>query len=214
MAEPRSRKQILNLSLVALVCLLAAWGIWQAQRVMRADFTAMQARYRIDGWAAGKSQWTVPAWIEARDDLLEASRIAPDNPLTFDYLAQLNALRGRRAWEAPELRKAYFSDALRFQKISLALRPENGAAWASLALGHFALEDHPAAFGALRQALRYGPYEVPVKQMAEELVLAMWAEAPADLHAWLLQRHRDGTSDEKADIDRLAKRYGVRIQEG
>lgn len=207
MAE-RSPKQLLNLGLVVLVCLVAAWGIWQAQRIMRADFTAMQARYRIDGWTSGKAQWTVPEWVEARDDLLEAARIAPDNPLTFDHLGLLNTLRGRRAWAAPELRKAYFSDALRFQKISLGLRPQNGAAWANLAMSHFALDDHPAAFDALRNAIRYGPYEVPVKQMADELLLAMWPEAPTDLHDWLLARHRDGTPDEKADIDRLAKRYG------
>ncbi len=211
MAE-RSRKSLINIGVAALVCMLAAWGIWQGQRIMRADFTAMQARYRIEGWMSGKLNWTVPEWVQARDDLLAAAEIAPDNPLTFDYLGLLNALRGRRAWGAPELRTAYFTDARRFQEQSLKLRPENGSAWANLALSQFALGEHGPAFESLRQALKYGPYEVSVKQMSEELVLAMWREAPPDLRAWLQQRHRDGTPDEKADIDRLAKRYAVRIQ--
>lgn len=195
-----------------LVIILAAWGIWQAQRIACGDFVSMQARYRIDGWLSGKTQWTVPQWLAARDDLLASARITPDSPVTFDYLAVLNMLRGQRAWAAPSLREAYFTDALNYQRVSLQLRPENGAAWANLALSQYALDDHPGAAESMRMALRYGPHELRVKQLLSDLVLSMWADVPDDLKNWLLVLHRDGKDFEKHYIERLAKQYGVLIQ--
>jgi tetratricopeptide (TPR) repeat protein len=204
-------KRVLNWVLVCVVFVITLWAIWQAQRVMRADFLSLQARYRIDLWSREKARWTVAEWIEARDDLLTSADVAPDNPLTFDYLGLLNALRGKQAWDTPALRHAYFSEAMAFQRRSLQLRPENGAAWANLALSQFALDDHAGAIASMRSALKFGPYELPVKLMSSELVLAMWAEAPTDMKDWLLSRHKDGQSDERRDIERIAKRYGLSL---
>lgn len=195
------------------VLVLAAWGIWQAQRIARGDFASMQARYRIDAWLTGKTQWSVPQWVAARDDLLDAARMTPDNPVTFDYLAVINMLRGQRAWSAPSLRKAYFGEALNYQLASLQLRRENGAAWANLALSQYALDESAAAYDSMRLALRYGPHELRVKQLLSGIVLSQWAEAPEDLKNWLLALYRDGKGYEKRDIERLAKQYGVSIKD-
>lgn len=193
---------------LALVLLVLFWGMWQAQRVMRGDFAAMQARYRIDTWTSGAAKWSVEQWLDARDDLLKAAKITPDNPLVFDYLGILYTLRGQRAWENDVLRRSFFSDALRFQQISLRLRPHNGAAWANLALSQYALGQHQDAIASIVLAMRDGPNETKVRQVVSELVCAMWSELPDSLHTWLRKRYQVAESWERQDLERLAARYG------
>lgn len=192
-----------------LVLIVVAWGVWQASRVARADFASMQARYRVDAWLAGKEKWTLPQWVVARSDLLEAARIAPDSPITFDYLAALYIIRGQRAWSLDDLRQAYFTDAETYQRQSLLLRPHNGAAWANLALSQHALGESEGMIESMRKALTYGPNELRVRQVLGELVLANWKVAPDDLRDWLKERHETGPIYEKRNIERLAQRYGV-----
>lgn len=201
------RRKLANALLASLILLAVAWGAWQGQRVMRGDFTSMQARYRIDTWVSGKAKWSVSEWVQARDDLLEAAEIMPDNPLIFDYLGMLNTLRGERAWNEESLRKGYFSEAMDYQQTSLRLRPQNGAAWSNLALSFYALGDHAAAGNALEQALKYGPYEVAVKRLTADLVLAMWPSMSAGLHEWLLALYRGAPAHERQAMELLAKKY-------
>lgn len=201
------RAKIINLALFAVIAFAALWGIWQGQRIMRADLHGMQARYRVNAWATGRLPWTITEWLQAREDLRASARIAPDSPLTFDFLGMLYSLRGQRGWNVPELRVGYYTEAMQAQKASLALRPENGAAWANLALSQFAVEDPAGAAESMRNAIRYGPYEVVVKHRVTEIVFAMGRSAPADLRTWLRQRYETGLPDEKRDIEKLAKQY-------
>lgn len=194
--------------LVAMVCL---WGIWQAQRIMRADFFAAQARYQIGTWVAGSATWTPAQWDEAKQALLESAQVAPDNPQTFDYLGLVFSLRGRQVWDDSAARRSYFLEARRFQERSLALRPEHGAAWASLAFTHYALGESAEQVQAMRQALRFAPNELQVNLLLAELVLANWTTVPEDLRAWLLERLVKGPMSEKQDIVRLMRRYGVSL---
>ncbi|NSL54048.1 tetratricopeptide repeat protein [Uliginosibacterium aquaticum] len=202
------RSKLGNWLLICLILLAAGWGMWQGQRLMRGDFSAIQARYRIDTWVAGSAKWTVPEWMQARDDLLAAAEIMPDNPLTFDYLGILNTLRGQRGWNEPSLRKGYFGEAMGYQQTSLRLRPQNGAAWSNLALSFYALGDHAGAAASLEQALKYGPYELGVKKLSSDLVLAMWPDMPPSLQQWLLALYRTSPPWERQVLEKLAKSYG------
>jgi len=182
--------------------------------MVRADLLSMRARYEIDAWMAGGAGWTLPEWKNARDALLQARAITPDDPLLYDYLGVLDVLRGQMGWRAEGIRKVYFGEALGYQKESLRLRWHNGAAWANLALSEYALDDHKAALEAAERAIEYGPNEVRVRSLVSELTLAMWSQAPVNMKTWVQQNHLRAQSDELKMFVDLERRYGVDVMRG
>lgn len=164
---------------------VAVWLVSFASSMIRADFASMAARYRLDTWMTGAQPWSVQEWVDARADLQAAIRITPQNPALQDYLGSLYAFRGYEARRNPVLRKAFYEEALPYQRQSLALRQHNAAAWLNYALSQHAVEgDQEAGLFAERKALEFGKNELFVRQKLQSLIFINWDTQPSDLRAW------------------------------
>lgn len=170
---------------VAVVAAVVAWAVPEGWRLFQGDVQALEARAMAMAWADGKP-WAVEDWNFAQDQLKRAVQITPDNPVLYDYLASLQVIRANAARAFPEQARAYYEEAARYQRQSLALRPGHGMAWA-----HMALIEHGLAPGSAQQWAAWersrerAPYEPPAERMRADLVLADWATAPATAMAWL-----------------------------
>jgi hypothetical protein len=109
------------------------------------------------------------AWLQVRNDLLEARRLTPADPTVFESLGVLHARRGQSPITLAYARD-YFSDAV-------VLRPSSPYTWANLASTKYRLKQSGAGFEqALDNAIRLGPWEPAVHRLGTDLGLSVYDE--------------------------------------
>lgn len=194
---------------VLAAAVLVAWAVPEAWRLFRGDVAALEARAMAMSWADGKP-WATEDWNFARDELLRAAQITPDNPVLHDYLASLYVIRAGALRAFPEQAGELYAQAAMHQRQSLALRPGHGMAWA-----HMALIEHGLSPGSAKQweawerSRQRAPYEPPAERMRADLVLADWASAPAETKAWLQQYDAKTWLAERQRLRQFAAAAGV-----
>ncbi|WP_110402155.1 hypothetical protein [Sphaerotilus hippei] len=196
------------LVVAALGTVAAGAMVREAGRVFSASWSTAELRNDLNDWSTGRAPWTPEQWQQAEGTLKAALELTPDDVVLIDQLAQLHALRGQSVWTggqpgSPEI--GWYTQALTLQQRSVALRPGNAQAWASLAVMQSAA-GQPAAtvFASWRRANELGPKEEDVQPTLAALVLRHWQETPEDVMAWMLRR-------EPGIIDRL-RREGLALQ--
>lgn len=188
---------------------LGAWLIISAQRLIVSDWLAMEPRYRIGLWAAGKGPWSMDQWSAMQGKLRRALEVDADNPVLHDYLGALYALQGRKYWRSEALRRGFFLDARRHQEASLRLRQVNGRTWASLALSQYALGAPQERFlHAVRQARYHAPHDPQVHKLVVPLLLSSRQSIPADLDGWIISLCANPITNRNGWIDRLLAEAG------
>lgn len=199
------------LAALVVLLLLGSWLFWSAQRLVVADWLAMEPRYRIGLWVAGKAGWDMAQWSAMQAKLRRALAVDGDNPVLHDYLGALYALQGRKYWRSEALRRGFFLDARRHQEASLRLRQVNGRTWASLALSLHALGAPQERFlHAVRQARYHAPHDPQVHKLVLALLFARRQALPADLDDWVRSLRANPVTNRNGWIDRIARDAGVR----
>lgn len=200
-------------AVVALLAMLLLAGIAlvpEALRMIRSDLGSMTARSTVSKWLAGEPGADTGAWFAVRDDLLDAARISPGDPVLQDYLGSLHALRGVLLWDDEAERLRLYGQALQHQRASLALRPHNGLAWANAAASHAVLGERGGAFEqAWNAALAYGPNEADVQAVLYELAFSNWQAATPAMQAWVAERYLAGSPRLRARMAEAADRHGL-----
>lgn len=192
-----------------LVLVFGTAGFY-AVKLIRADFEVLEARSMVRSWADGSSSWTVKKWQQAHDDTLAALRITPNNPSLHDQMGVIFLIRARDAWPSKAMEKLLYTEAARWQRSSLNLRPGHGWTWAALAESLHALQ--PAsdeAWQAWRQAQRYTPHELTVELNLFRIGFSQWKAAPADVRAWMRNTWQQAGAGQRQRIDKIAAQYKV-----
>ncbi|GAP35635.1 hypothetical protein ISF6_1408 [Piscinibacter sakaiensis] len=193
----------------ALVLVFAA-AAFHAAKLIRADFAAMEARALVRSWADGSTRWTVRQWQLAHDDTLSALRITPDNPALHDQMAVIFLIRARDAWPSKAMQQLLYTEAARWQRSSLALRPGHGWTWAALAESLNALcPGSEEAWHAWRQAQRFTPHEMTVEPNLYRIGFAQWKTAPSDVKAWMRATYEQAALAQRRRIDDIAAQFEV-----
>lgn len=200
------------LLLVALA--IGGWVFWDGQRMIRADAHSLGARKQIVGWASGESQPASAAeWDEARDAMLAALDITPDNAALQEQMGDLYVVAGRRDWADQALRLRHFGQAVAYYQKALALRPTDPQTWASLAVAYQGLGQTGAPLHqAWAKALALGPNEGHVQPMLLETALATWSASSNEMKSWMIQFHDNGSLTQRKAISEIALRYGLQFQ--
>lgn len=182
-----SRRVVSFLALLPVAC-VGAWVFVQATQMVRSDLASVSARYHITAWATGRLPWDVSQWVDARDGLQASIRIAPDNPLFYDYLGAMYAFRGNVASRNVAVSRVFFEQAMPYQLKSIELRPHNASAWANYAHTLYMLGVRDGRLQeAERHAIELGQYESGVRRTVQDVMLGSWQSQPADLQAWMQQ---------------------------
>ncbi len=145
--------------------------IIELSRIGLADFMRLEPATYLDSVRAANALPSHARLMEARERLLAAGTLDPDNPVIPEYLGQIAFYRAMLAPSDAQLQQKYFSDALVNYEAALTLRPNSGYLWASLMLTRQALlglsQRTSAATGrgldgvadAMRHAAQLAPWE-------------------------------------------------------
>lgn len=198
--------------LLAALGIAALWVLQFSTQLVRADWAFIEPRHQITVWVAGKEPYTIQQWSRAYARMRHAIEVSPQNPVLHDFMGALFALQGQRHWKSDVLRRAFFLDARRHQRISLQLRPTNGRTWGALAVSLHALQTDPATQAhAIDKAIFYAPHDPVVQRQMAALVMARWFELGPTQRNWLRGLHADQRTRKRLQLDRLLKVYGLRI---
>lgn len=99
-------------------------------RVGVADFLRLEATTYVDKFNEGRVRPSMERLAKARERLLLARRVDPNNPIIPEYLAQISYIRAAHSSMDKESQRGYLNDALREYQQALALRPNSGYLWA------------------------------------------------------------------------------------
>lgn len=200
--------------LVLLVTLgVGAWVVWEAQRLVRADFTSVAARQQVRLWVAKTTAPRTRAeWEEARAAIERAIEIIPDDAAFHDARGDALIVAANQPWSSDLESQASFLEAIVSYRRALALRPSEPQTWASLALAHYGAGQTGAPLQeAWSRARALGPYEGHVQPMLMELALATWAEATPEMQQWVQDTFENATPDSRVEINRMAERRGLAL---
>ncbi len=194
--------------LFPVVALVVGMAAFFAVKLIRADFAQLEARSFVRGWADGNSAWTVRKWQQAHDDTLAALRITPDNPSLHDQMGVIFLIRARDAYASAPMQQLLYTEAARWQRSSLVLRPGHGWTWASLAESLQALSPgSDEAWHAWRQAVKFTPHEMTVEPNLFRIGFSQWQAAPDDVKAWMRVTYEQAAPAQRKRIEGIAAQY-------
>jgi tetratricopeptide (TPR) repeat protein len=168
-----------------LVAAVTGWMLVVGWRLMLADWLATEPRFRIREWQERARPIDDQDWARLQSQLARALDYTPANAVLHDYLAAFYAYQGQRQWEDLAVRRLNFTQALQHLQDSLALRPDNARAWASIAAARYALQASDRdVFEAAQKALALAPHDPAIHRLVVSLIVARKDGAPASLREW------------------------------
>jgi len=152
---------------------------WVAARWGLADVYARPAIITLNKWKLGEMRLGQDDWQQLQADLAWSLQLDPDNPELQQWMGT--------AIEGPY--KSYFTDrsvgdlarrvAVEHYRRSIQLQPTWPHAWMDLANVKFRLAEIDQEFyEAVRNAVKYGPWEPGVQAAVVRLGIVLWAELP------------------------------------
>ena len=159
------------------VSVLAAVGLsLEAAHLGQADTIVAESNAKLESTGWRKSPPSLDAWIEVRNELLEAERLAPGSPAVSESLGVLHARRSSSR-EFLIYARDYFAH-------SLQARPTSPYTWANYAEAKYLLGETGRPFEeALMSAARLGPWEPEVQRLIADLGLAVYHEVKPETRA-------------------------------
>lgn len=198
--------------LAAPACLLAvaAWVVFDAQRLFRADVTSAQARHDVQRWVSGQARPpSASQWEGAQAALREAILLTPADANLHDRMGDLFVAAGQRDWaDGPASARHFEQAAVHYQR-ALDLRPAESITWAMLAAAVQSSGGARATVQAAWQtAQKLGPFEGHVQPVLMQVVLADWDQSTPAMQQWALAVFDRADAPTRARINVLAKAYG------
>lgn len=211
-AESRSTKFV-AWAVAVLILVTGCWIVWSATRLMSADMTSGAARKRVERWIQSNEAIQLAQWVDTRESLIKAVRIAPDNADLHIDLANLYVALGARRWDDEPGRKDDFTQAIEQLQRALELRPTDGMSWARLAMSYYAVgEIGPPLFEAWDRALQLAPVDPPVHQVLLETVMAIWPQATPEMQAWVQHFYMAAPEPTRKIIQRMGEVHGLEFE--
>ena len=153
------------------IYLAASWGVTQV--------SVIQPRQLMALWADKKHPFSKREWQVALNTLQAA---VASNPNNAEYYFDLARLYDWRAYQQPIMAAESIKNrtqAIRFYKKSLELRPTWSSAWINLALSKtLKMEFDDEVKTALLNTIKYGVWETDVFQKVIWISLANWENIP------------------------------------
>jgi len=202
--------QLIKRALSGVLLLGAVSAAWVGGRAAWADMLQLQVRYNISRWQAGKAAPPqIAAWGEARNTLVQALVLTPDDPQIHENLGYLYGLRALSSKDIPELYQAMLGQAQAYYRNAARLRPMSPHPWANIALASPYLGDTGASlWDAFDRAMAYGQRQPAVQVTLAELGFARWGELTEPRRSQLLAMVNQALPHSKSPLLDIAKRYG------
>lgn len=213
--RPRRRRRdhprgLLDWLALLPVLALAAFMAWEARLFFAADMNLLEARWLIGAWASGERPMTPASWLRAYDATQRAIATHPQDAHLHVQLGVLYQMAATMPRQAAEQQQAFRRQAAGQYRRALVQRPDDPWSWASLAELQQAIEPGaPAAWEAWRRALRHGPHEDAVQISLLRAGFSGWAQAPADVKAWITALYEQTPPARRPEIDQLALAWGA-----
>lgn len=200
---------------LALLIAILALANHNALRYAYADWITLSARWQISQWQKGKDlPWTPEQWRAARDPIVRALDVAPENPMLWDDLGYLYALQGFRNLPNEALAHPYFRQALAYYREGIARRPNAAHTWANIAtLLAYLDPSSEKLWHAFDRALEYGPNEPEVLTALAQIVFRQWDRLDPRRRSAFLERYAAQPANVKKQIAKIAVDRQVVIPE-
>ena len=200
--------------LLIAVLPVAAWVLWQSQRVFRADMASRTERHQLVLWASGVEVPASPAeWAAAVAAVQRSISLTPEDPALHEALGDLYFVEARRLWPEQAARSQALDLAAKHYREAIALRPSEPQTWAMLAT---VLQGMGAESRLVNEAwarsVALGPYEGHVRPLLLRVVLSDWDHATPGMQQWVKTLFDGGNSNLRQSIEAMAKDYGLSIK--
>lgn len=202
--------QLIKRALTGVLLLGAISAVWVGGRAAWADMLQLQVRYNIGQWQAGKAPLPpIAMWGEARNTLMQALTLTPDDPQLHENLGYLYGLRALSSKDIPELYQAMLGQAQVYYRNATRLRPMSPHPWANIALAsHYRGDAGASLWDAFDRAMAYGQREPSVQVMLAEVGFARWGELTEPRRSQLLAMVNQALPHSKGTLLEIARRYG------
>ena len=181
---------------------LAAIGLSvEAVRLAQSESIVAESNVALESPAWRKSLPSLDAWLQVRNALIEADRLAPGSPAVYESLGVLHARRSSSR-EFLIYARDYFAR-------SLEMRPTSPYTWANYAESKYLLgETGPAFEQALVNAARLGPWEPEVQRLIVDLGLAVYGEVKPETRAAIASVVASGMRRNPLEILQISDKRG------
>jgi hypothetical protein len=157
-------------------------AVYESAKRGLADWGSMRGRYEIAGWAERGTPPPPDRLQDAITALIDALALTPDEPTLIEHLGTALELRAAGAAPGSEAQRRYLEAALFHFRNAAALRPTSPYTWADILLVKYRLGQVDAEFfGAMRNALDFGPWEPAVQLIVADTGLGAWDRLDAGL---------------------------------
>lgn len=210
--HPTSPHRLLQRWLLLLAVLpVAAWVVWESQRLVRADLASLIERQQLTAWANGDGKPPTPGQLAAAGAAIQQSlRLTPDSPALHEKQGDVHFVAARLDWARPDLRKDHLARAAAAYQAAATLRPSEPQTWVMLATAYQGMGRPPAeVHAAWAQGLALGPHEGHVQPMLLQVVLADWPGASPAMQAWAKTMFDNGDANTRRAINAMAAPYGL-----
>jgi hypothetical protein len=175
-------RRIAWMGAAAALMAIAMLSAWHGGRAAWADAKALSTRWMISAWRDGRGPaFTPQLWQDARDQLVYALRLTPDNPQLYDDLGYLHAARAQALGrtEAGSVLQNYqfklLDEAIANYRAAAALRPTFPYSWGYLALAkHMRGVHDDEMWTAFDKSLQHGSSEVALRGVISQIAFDQW----------------------------------------
>lgn len=198
-----------RLAVLVSLFLLAGYAGYFGGRAALADSMTLKARWEIGKWRDGNNlPPDLSVWKDARESLMAALHLEPDNPQFYEDLAFLYGLRASATHNIPELEREFLKQVLIYYKQAVALRPMSPHTWANIALAnHYLGDTNLEMWRAFDLAMAYGKNEPAVQVTLAEIGLSRWAELGEARRAGIGSAFARASPSLRMKLKVVAKRY-------
>ena len=162
--------------LIALIgTAVLGFAVYASAKRGLADWSTMRWRHEITGWAERRASPPPEHLQEAITTLIDALALTPDDPTLIEHLGVAIDLRAAGSPPGSESERRYLAAALFYFRKAAALRPTSPYSWANILLAKYHLDQvDEEFFGAMRNALDFGPWEPAVQLIVADAGLGAW----------------------------------------
>jgi hypothetical protein len=191
------------------VLVLAIFMAREARLFFLADLNVLQARWSIGAWADGKLPMTPQSWLRAYNAVQTAIETTPGDAALHVQMGVLYEMTANLPEQRAAQQPLFLRLAAGKYRQALALRPTDGWTWAKMAAVQQTIDPgSAAAWESWRQALRHGPLEDSVRILLLQAGFTGWAQAPAEVKAWIMDLYERSTAKQREEIDDIGLAWG------
>ena len=197
----------IGIALIATAVL--GYCAFESARRGLADWSTMRWRHEIAGWAERRANPPPELLQEAITALIDALALTPEDPTLIEHLGTALALRAAGSQPGSESQRLYFAAALVRVRNAAALRPTSPYSWADIVLTKYRLgQIDDEFFGAMGNALTFGPWEPAVQLIVADAGLGAWERLDSGLRGRVSENLERAAVRQADTLARIATDHG------